>query len=128
MAKLGPLLAAGAVVALAALPKQSVCGSSERARASEAFAYLAQVEAMQQRFRARTGHFADSLDQLEPGLTQPKYFRVWELHGVAENDNWTVQLERWPPSEEAGAYRVVWTSAGFDSLNSDLPQRLIPIF
>ena len=59
----------------------------ERAKAVEAFTYLAHIEGAQERHNARTGSYARYLGQLDISGPAPKHFRV----GGFTSYNWETQ-------------------------------------
>src|SRR5438128_12143865 len=50
--------------------------SVERSKAAEAFAYLSSIRAAQERYQARQGTYADTVDKLDINVSTPKYFTV----------------------------------------------------
>jgi prepilin-type N-terminal cleavage/methylation domain-containing protein len=113
---------------LAAFAVPRFIKSVERSKAAEAFNYLSAVRAAQERYHARQGTFADTLDALDIKLSTPKYFTVPEdiSAGVTSSleDSWSLTLTREGTAAGYGNYTVTFTEDGYDSANStinDLP-------
>ncbi len=109
------------VLAAFAVPK--FLSSVERSKAAEAFNFLATVQTAQERYHARQGMYADSLDKLDVQLPRLEYF---ETTGIDESDaaalqtKWSQTLTRKGASAGYGAYTVVFTQDGFDEENSTI--------
>ena len=76
-----------------------------------------------ERYHARQGTYATTVDDLDIKMTSLKYFTV----GIVEagstaslQDSWTLTLTRTGASAGYGAYTVTFTEQGFDSLNSTI--------
>jgi prepilin-type N-terminal cleavage/methylation domain-containing protein len=108
---------------LAAFGIPRMLQSVERAKAAEAFKYLSAVRAAQERYQARQGTYAADLTSLDMQQTVPKYFTVGAVApgstGLLE-DSWTLTLTRLGASAGFGAYTVVFTQDGYDSVNSTI--------
>ena len=100
----------------------------ERSKAGEAMNYLSAVRASQERFHAREATYAADLTNLDIAIPAPKYFTVGTVAAGGSGDledSWTLTLTREGASAGYGAYTVVFTELGYDSVNStinDLPQ------
>src|ERR1700760_1179508 len=71
--------------------------SVERSKAAEAFSYLSAVRSAQERYSARQGTYATTVDDLDISFSPPKYFTVGAIAagstGSLEN-SWTLTLTR----------------------------------
>ncbi len=100
----------------------------ERSKAGEAMTFLSSVRAAQERYHAREGTYADTLDKLDISIPNPKYFSVGEIAPGSTGDlesSWTLTLTRQGASAGYGAYTVTFNEEGYDPANStinDLPQ------
>jgi type IV pilus assembly protein PilA len=97
--------------------------SVERAKAAEAFAYLAAVRSAQERYTSQNGTYATDLTQLDISQSAPTYFTVGTVAAGATGslqDSWTLTLTRTGPSSGYGAYTVIFTQDGFDWTNSTI--------
>ncbi len=98
----------------------------ERSKAAESFNYLSAVQTVQERYHARQGNYADSLDKIDIQMSLPKYFSVGSLQPGSSGsleDSWSLTLTRKGTIEDYGAYTVTFTDAGYDSKNSTIQQR-----
>ena len=115
---------------LAAFGVPRFLDSVERSKAAEAFNYQAAVRAAQERFQVRQGTYADDLTALDIQMPTPKYFTVGtpEAGGSGDlEDSWTLTLTRAGSAGGYGAYKVVFTEQGYDSTNSDIPDKINPM-
>jgi prepilin-type N-terminal cleavage/methylation domain-containing protein len=97
--------------------------SVERAKAAEAFAYLAAVRGAQERYNAREGTYASDLKLLDIDEPPPKYFTIGTVGPGSTGDltnSWSLTFTRTGPSAGYGAYTVTFTDQGFDSTNSTI--------
>jgi len=97
--------------------------SVERSKASEAFKYSAAVRAAQERYQAREGTYAAVLTDLDMEQSPPKYFTVGTVAAGGSGsleDSWTLSLARQGASSGYGAYTVVFTQEGYDSVASTI--------
>ena len=104
--------------------------SVERSKAAEAFAYLSAVRAAQERYQAREGTYADSVDKLDINVSVTRYFTVTPpVAGATSSlqDSWTMTLTRLGASAGYGAYTVVFTQDGFDSTTSTIVADVSPM-
>ena len=108
---------------LAAFAVPRFLASVERSKAAEAFNYLSAVQAAQERYHAREGTYADTLDNLDIKLTAPKYFTVGATvagkSGSLE-DSWKLTLTRAGASAGYGQYTVTFSELGYDSDDSSI--------
>ena len=103
--------------------------SVERSKAAEAFQYLSAVRAAQERYLAKEGIYATSLDDLDITQSAPKYFTPGELTAEQTTDgepNWTLTLTRIEETSSYGPYTVTFTNQGWDSTSGDLNIATIP--
>jgi prepilin-type N-terminal cleavage/methylation domain-containing protein len=108
---------------LAAFGVPRMLKSVERSKAAEAFGYLAAVRAAQERYQAREGTYASDLATLDIEQAAPKYFTVGTVEaGITSSlqDSWSLTLTREGASAGYGAYTVVFTEHGYDSVNSTI--------
>jgi prepilin-type N-terminal cleavage/methylation domain-containing protein len=97
--------------------------SVERSKASQAFNYLAAVQAAQERYHARQGTYTDGLDALDIKLSTPEYFSVGSLGAGSTGDledSWTLSLTRFGPAAGYGEYTVTFNEEGFDEEDSTI--------
>lgn len=113
------------VLAMMAVPRYQT--AVERAKASESFTYLAQVEGAQERYNARTGEYAQQLGQLDVKLSAPKHFLVGNFTSYNWQTQWELRLTRKGASSGFGAYTVTWCQDGFVRSRSSLHTDLIPV-
>ena len=108
---------------LAAFGIPRMLKSVERSKAAEAFKYLSAVRAAQERFQARQGTYADVLTDLDMEQSAPTYFSVGAVAAgstTSLEDSWTLTLTRQGASSGYGAYTVVFTEEGYDSVASSI--------
>ena len=108
---------------LAAFGVPRMLKSVERSKAAEAFKYLSAVRAAQERFQAREGTYAALLTDLDVEQSSPKYYTVGVIGpGVTTSleDSWTLTLTRQGASAGYGAYTVIFTEEGYDTVNSSI--------
>jgi len=108
---------------LAAFGIPRLLKSVERSKSSEAFKYLASVRAAQERYQAREGTYAADLALLDMEQSAPKYFTVGAVAAGASTsleDSWTLTLTRQGAASGYGAYTVVFTEEGYDTVNSTI--------
>jgi type II secretory pathway pseudopilin PulG len=97
--------------------------SVERSKAVEAFAYLSAVRASQERYQARQGSYASTLDSLDIKSSAPKYFTPGTISAGSTGslqDSWSLTFTRTGASSGYGAYTVTFTQDGFDTANSTI--------
>ncbi len=108
---------------LAAFAVPRFIASVERSKAAEAFNYLASVQAAQERYHARQGTYASSVDSLDIKLSAPKYYSVGTVSagGTGDlEDSWQLTLTRSGASAGYGEYTVTFSEEGFDTTNSTI--------
>lgn len=99
----------------------------ERAKAAEAFTYLAHIEAAQERHNATTGTYARYLRQLDITGPAPKHFRVGGFTSYNWETQWELKLTRQGASSGFGAYSVTWNQDGFQRYRSSIHTDLLPV-
>ena len=115
---------------LAAFAVPRFLDSVERSKAAEAFNYLSAVRAAQERYQVRQGTYADDITKLDIQMPTPKYFAVGTpaAGGTSSlEDSWTLTLTRSGAAGGYGDYKVVFTDQGYDSTNSDIPDKINPM-
>lgn len=108
---------------LAAFAMPRFRASVERAKAAEAFNYLAAVQAAQERHHSRQSTYADDLCDLDIKLTTPEYFIVGSIGAGRTGDledSWTLSLTRSGASASYGQYTVTFNEEGFDEEESTI--------
>ena len=90
----------------------------ERSKSGEAFNYLSSVRAAEERYQARMASYATVLSELDINTPAPKYFSLWET--TADEQGWTLVLQRTGKSAGYGAYTVKFTELGY-STDSNIP-------
>lgn len=108
---------------LAAFGVPRMLKSVERSKAAEAFQYLAAVRAAQERYQAREGTYTAVLTDLDITQSAPKYFSVGVVAAgttASLEDSWTLTLTRQGASSGYGAYTVVFTEEGYDTVASTI--------
>jgi prepilin-type N-terminal cleavage/methylation domain-containing protein len=99
--------------------------SVERSKASEAFGYLAAVRSAQERYQAREGKYAGSVDDLDIDYSDPKYFDTDDIELTGEN-GWSLTMTRKAGASGYGAYTVIFNEDGYDG-SSTIPAEVNPI-
>ena len=108
---------------LAAFGVPRMLKSVERSKASEAFKWLGSVRAAQERYQAKEGTYTATLTELDMDQDAPKYFTVGlVLPGVSASleDSWTLTLTRDGASSGYGAYTVIFSQQGYDTVNGTI--------
>ena len=108
---------------LAAFAVPRFLASVERSKAAEAFNYLSSIQAAQERYHARQGTYADTVEGLDIKFTPPKYFTVGAIAAGSTSslqDSWTLTLTRTGASAGYGEYTVIFTQEGYDATNSSI--------
>jgi prepilin-type N-terminal cleavage/methylation domain-containing protein len=98
----------------------------ERTKASESFAYLAEIQSAQARYNAENGEYAQATTDLDIELLAPNHFTVGAFSSADWETEWGVTLTRNGASSGYGAYTVEFNQDGFDTVNSTIPAELIP--
>ncbi len=112
------------VLALIGVPKYQTI--VESAKAEEAFIYLAQIQAAQERYNARTGTYANSISKLDVELDFPKHFRMGTLTSFKWETHWQLRIFRTGPSGGNGNYSVCFNQDGYDQARSSIPAAIAP--
>lgn len=116
---------------LAAFAVPRFLSSVERSKAAEAFNFLATIHSAQERYAARQGTYADTVDKLDTKMEAPFYFTVGtvEVPSSASSleDGWEITMTRSGSSAGYGAYTVVWTHEGFSSDDSTIDPEISPL-
>ena len=108
---------------LAAFGVPRMLKSVERSKASEAFKWLGSVRAAQERYQAREGTYTATLTNLDMDQDPPKYFTVGLVVAGTTldlEDSWTLTLTRDGASSGYGAYTVIFSQQGYDTVNSTI--------
>ena len=108
---------------LAAFGVPRMLKSVERSKASEAFKWLGSVRAAQERYQAREGTYTAVFANLDMDQDPPKYFTVGAVAAGSTmdlEDSWTLTLTRDGASSRFGAYTVVFSESGYDTVNSTI--------
>ena len=108
---------------LAAFGVPRMLKSVERSKSAEAFKYLAAVRAAQERYQAREGTYTAVLADLDITQSIPKYYSVGVVAAgttASLEDSWTLTLTRQGASAGYGAYTVVFTQEGYDTVASTI--------
>jgi prepilin-type N-terminal cleavage/methylation domain-containing protein len=108
---------------LAAFGVPQFLKSVERSKAAEAFAYLSDVRAAQERFQALRSTYTNAMDQLDMKISAPKYFTASSITAGTTGtfqDSWSLTLTRTGASSGYGAYTVTFTQDGYDISNSTI--------
>jgi len=113
------------VLAMMAVPRYQT--AVERAKASEAYTYLAQIEGAQERHNARTGEYAKQLGRLDIKVKKPNHFTVGNFTSYNWQTQWELRLTRAGASSGFGAYTVTWNQDGFVRSRSSIHTDLIPV-
>ncbi len=97
----------------------------ERAKASEAFAYLAEVSSAQARYNAQHGEYASVLTDIDVVLRTPNNFAVGSPSSGNYELEWEVTLSRTGPASGYSPYTVVYDQNGFNDAVSTIPAELV---
>jgi type IV pilus assembly protein PilA len=112
------------VLAMMGVPRYQV--AVEKAKASEAYGYLAHVAKAQEMYRARTGSYSASLSALSIQVPTPAHFSVGTPSSINWETRWQLKLARTGASSGFGAYSVAWCEDGFDAAHSSIAAKLTP--
>jgi len=118
------------VVILGVLAMMGVPGYqevAERTKATEAFTYLAQIEASQERYNAVHGEYAQRISDLDTEMPGPEHFSIGTLTSYDWQTQWELRLTRSGASSGFGNYTVTWNQDGFTRYRSSLTEELIPV-
>lgn len=114
---------------LAAFGVPRFMDSVERSKASEAFTFLSTVQQAQERYQARQGTYASTLDKLDIALAEPEYFSVGKVvipAGGNLETSWQVTLARKGAAAGYGTYTIVYNQDGYDVGKSSIPDAINP--
>jgi len=127
-AELGVVVVIVGVLTAFAVPR--FLDSAERARAAEAFNYLATVRAAEARHHALHGRYTDDVAKLDARLQAPAYFKVGAIElasaAAGSDESWELALTRSDASAGYGTYSVVFNQDGFDRADSTIPDLVNP--
>jgi len=112
------------VLSLIALPKYR--HALERARATQAFSTMAQIQASQERYAIEWGRYARKLQSLDLDGSLPLGFRLARLESGNWETGFRLVLRREGASNGYGEYTLVWTEDGFRPGPSTIPDALYP--
>ncbi len=113
------------VLSMLAVPRYQT--AVERSKASESFAYLAQIEAGQARYAARHGQYCKKVTDLDMDIDAPEHFKVGNFTSSNWETKWECKLTRSGAASGFGAYTVVWDQEGFNAKRSSIKDDLIPV-
>ncbi len=113
------------VLAMMAVPRYQT--AVERSKASESFAWLAQVESAQERYNSRNGQFAKKMKDLDLDLQNPEFFSTGNFTSYNWQTRWELKLTRKGASSGYGRYTVTWNQDGFARSRSSIKDELIPV-
>jgi prepilin-type N-terminal cleavage/methylation domain-containing protein len=111
-------------LAMMGVPRYQV--AVEKAKASEAYGYLAHVAKAQEMYRARTGSYSNSLSNLSIQAPAPVHFSVGSPSSIDWETRWQLKLTRKGALSGFGAYSVAWYEDGFDAGRASIPAELTP--
>lgn len=108
---------------LAALAVPQCLSSVERSKATEAFNYLSDVRAAQERYHSLHGAYAARLTNLDISLPAPEFYSVGAIQAgrtAKLTDSWQLTLTRYGEAGGFGNYTVTFNEAGFDPDHSTI--------
>jgi prepilin-type N-terminal cleavage/methylation domain-containing protein len=114
---------------LAAFGVPRFMNAVEKAKAAEAFAYLAAIRDAQERYQAQNGTYATDLTALDIQIPAPTYFSVGTVVAGATSNlqsSWSLTMTRSGASAGYAAYTVVFTDQGFN-VSSTIPAAICPV-
>lgn len=112
------------VLSIVALPKYR--HALERARATQAFSTMAQIQASQERYAIQWGRYSRKLQDLDLEGSLPLGFRLATLESGNWETGFRLVLRRDGASSGYGEYTIVWTEDGFRPGPSTIPDALFP--
>lgn len=98
----------------------------ERARATQAFSSMAQIQASQERHAIEWGSYSPTLRQLDLQGHLPLGFKFASLDSGNWQTGWRLVLRRSGATNGYGNYTIVWTEEGFRPGPSTIPDSLFP--
>ena len=115
---------------LAAFGVPKFLASVEKSKATEAFNFLAAIQASQERYLAQNGIYATDPTTLDIILPTMKYFTPDAAIVAAQNatgaPTWSMTCTRIVTTSSYGAYTVNWTDTGFQA-SSTIPATICPV-
>ena len=96
-------------------------GVVERSKVNEAFMFLEEVKASQEKYYAREGKYADNLDAIGIEKSDSKYYIIGIIQAGSTGsikDSWFLMLTRKNTGNDA--YTIAFTEEGFDRTNSTI--------
>jgi prepilin-type N-terminal cleavage/methylation domain-containing protein len=112
------------VLSVTALPKYR--HALERARATQAFSTMAQIQASQERYAIQWGRYSRRLQSLDLDGSLPLGFGLATLESGNWETGFRLVLRRDGASNGYGEYTIVWTENGFRPGPSTIPDALFP--
>lgn len=116
---------------LAAFAVPRFMSSVERSKAAESFNYLTAIQTAQERYHARNGEYAATINDLDAEIAAPAYFTVGTIEVPANHDGfqtgWELTLTRTGASAGYGEYTVVFNQDGYDQANSTIANDVTPL-
>ncbi|MAW59792.1 MAG: hypothetical protein CMJ94_03030 [Planctomycetes bacterium] len=112
------------VLVVAALPRYQF--AIERARATQAFSTLAQLQASQERYSIENGMYARTLRALDLEGSLPLGFRLSSHDSGNWETGYRIVLRREGATNGFGRYTIVWSQDGFLIGPSTIPDSLLP--
>ncbi len=116
---------------LAAFAVPRFMSSVERSKAAESFNYLSAIQSAQERYHARNGAYAATINELDAEIAAPEYFTVGTIDVPSGHDDfqtgWELTLTRTGASAGYGEYTVVFNQDGFDPANSTITNDVTPL-
>jgi prepilin-type N-terminal cleavage/methylation domain-containing protein len=100
--------------------------SVEKTKASEAFAYLSQVEGAQARYNAEHGRYATRISKLDLDIDGPEFFNVPNIVSSDWETRWELTLTRNSTSSGYGRYTVTFDQGGYNKARSTISRDLAP--
>jgi prepilin-type N-terminal cleavage/methylation domain-containing protein len=115
---------------LAAFGVPKFLASVEKSKATEAFNFLAAIQASQERYLAQNGIYATDPTTLDIILPTMKYFTPDAAIVAAQNatgaPTWSMTCTRIVATSSYGAYTVNWSDTGFQA-SSTIPATICPV-
>lgn len=112
------------VLSMLAVPRYQ--HALERARSTQAFSTLAQVQASQERYSIENGTYARRLRWLDLEGSLPSGFTMGKLDSGNWETGFRLVLKRVGATNGYGSYTIVWSEEGFQAGASTIPDALLP--
>ena len=96
-------------------------GVVERSKVNEAFMFLEEVKASQEKYHVREGKYANNLNSLGIKKSYSKYYIIGIIQAGSTGsikNSWFLMLTR--KNTGSGAYTIAFTEEGFDRTNSTI--------